>query len=76
MINKKSFGMEKRSDHVWVRWFYISNWSGLKAMNKLTLSAEIQNLWGFYGSEFWEKAVFEIIDGNICKTIPAIEFKK
>jgi hypothetical protein len=65
--------MKKTNDQVWVRWFYISNWSGIKAMNRDTLEADIRKSCILYSKDFWKDAEFEIIDGNSVRIIPARE---
>ena len=61
----------KQSDEVWVRWFFISNWSPLKAVEREKVQDHMREVCGWYDPKFQEKAKFEIIDGNLVREVEA-----
>ena len=62
----------KTDNQVWVRWFYVANWSEKpQALPRENLTEGIRGAFSFFGPEFWEKATFAVYDGNTYREIPA-----
>jgi hypothetical protein len=61
----------KLNDEVWVRWFYISNWSTFKRVNRSEVDAHILEMCSWWAPEFKQKAKFEIVDGNLLREVEA-----
>lgn len=61
----------KLNDEVWIRWFFISNWSSLQRADRDKVKEHIIAVCSLYAPEFKQKAKFDIIDGNLVKEVEA-----